>query len=103
MRDFWRILYDAGADLVLSGHDHLYERFAPQTPDGRFDPMRGIRQFTVGTGGSILTQFVTLRPNSEARISGNFGVLRLTLSADGYEWIFVPVSGPGDSGTGTCH
>jgi 3',5'-cyclic AMP phosphodiesterase CpdA len=102
MRDFWRLLYDADADIVLSGHDHLYERFTPQQQDGFPDPTRGIRQFTVGTGGALLSPIVTVRPNSEVRISA-LGVLRLTLNADSYQWSFIPVSGPGDSGTGTCH
>jgi hypothetical protein len=101
-RDFWRILYDAGVEIVLNGHDHLYERFAPQDPDGRPDPARGIRQFTVGTGGATLYGFTTTRPNSEMRISA-YGVLKLTLSADAYEWEFVPVAGARDSGTGRCH
>ena len=102
MRDFWRILYEAGADVVLSAHDHLYERFGLQDPDGRPDPLRGIRQFIAGTGGAALYQFVTVRENSEVRIS-SFGVLKLTLMADSYQWEFMPVSGSGDSGTGRCH
>jgi hypothetical protein len=102
MRDFWRLLYDAGADVVLSGHDHTYERFAPQDPDGMPDPQRGIRQFIAGTGGANTYQFATIRSNSEMRLSA-LGVLKLTLRAEDYDWSFVPVSGPGDFGTGTCH
>jgi hypothetical protein len=102
MRGIWRILYEAGADIVLSGHDHFYERFGPQDADGRPDPVRGIRQFIAGTGGAPVYQPVTVRHNSEVRISA-FGVLKLTLMADRYEWQFMPVSGPGDSGTGLCH
>jgi acid phosphatase type 7 len=102
MRDFWRMLYDADVEIVLNGHDHLYERFAPQDPDGRPDPARGIRQFTVGSGGAALSGFPTTRPNSEIRISA-YGVLKLTLSADAYEWEFIPVSGARDSGSGRCH
>lgn len=102
MRDVWRILYDFGADVVLNGHDHLYERFAPQDPDGLPDPARGIRQFIVGTGGAPLYQFVTVRANSEVRFSTH-GVLKLTLRADSYEWEFIPVLGPRDFGTGSCH
>jgi hypothetical protein len=102
MRDFWRILYTAGVDVVVNGHDHLYERFAPQDPDGRPDPTNGIRQFTVGTGGASLYNFVTVRANSEVRIS-TWGVLKFTLQTDSYEWQFIPVSGAGDSGTGSCH
>lgn len=101
-REFWRQLYAAGAEIVLNGHDHLFERFAPQDPDGRSDPARGIREFIVGTGGAFFYQPVTVRPNSEARISA-FGVLKLTLAPDAYEWEFVPVSGPSDRGSGQCH
>ena len=102
MRDVWRILYEAGVDVVLNGHDHLYERFGPQDPDGRPDRDRGIRQFTAGTGGAPLYQFAAPRPNSEARISA-FGVLKLTLRPDGYDWEFMPVSGARDAGAGNCH
>ena len=101
MREVWRILYEGGADVVLSGHDHMYERFAPQDPDGGADPARGLRQFIVGTGGAVLYQFGSARPNSEVR-RAVFGVLRLTLG-DGYEWEFVSVSGPLDAGAGVCH
>ena len=103
MREFWRILYDARADIVLSGHEHMYERFGPQDPDGRTDTARGIRQFVVGTGGAFLRQPATLHPNSEIRIS-SFGVLKLTLSSDRYQWEFVPVAGGAtDGGSGVCH
>ena len=102
MRAFWRILYAAGVDVVVVGHDHLYERFAPQDPDGRFDPVRGIRQFIAGTGGANLYSFVTVRANSEKRISA-FGVLKLTLEADRYDWEFIPVSGERDRGSDMCH
>jgi hypothetical protein len=102
MRDFWRTLHEAGAEVVLSGHDHLYERFAPQDADGGLDPLRGIRQFVAGTGGAVLYPTGAARSNSEARVSA-FGVLRLTLRSDGYDWEFTSVSGPRDSGTGSCH
>jgi 3',5'-cyclic AMP phosphodiesterase CpdA len=102
MRDVWRILYAAGVDVVLNGHDHLYERFAPQDFDGRFDPVRGIRQFTVGTGGATLYNFVTRSPNSEVRIKA-WGALKLTLQSDIYQWEFIPIGGVSDTGTGTCH
>jgi hypothetical protein len=102
MRSIWRILYDAGADIVITAHDHLYERFGPQDADGRPDPVHGIRQFIAGTGGAPLYQAVTVRQNSEARISA-FGVLKLTLMADRYEWEFMPVSGARDSGMAMCH
>jgi len=103
MRDFWRLLYDAGADLVLVGHDHDYERFATQDPDGRFDPVRGIREFVVGTGGGTLRPFLGAHANSEVRIAQAYGVLKLTLQTGGYQWDFVSGSGPGDSGASTCH
>lgn len=103
MRDFWRLLHDAGAELILVGHDHDYERFAPQDPDGRPDPVRGIRQFVVGTGGATSYTFVTVRANSEVRLTRVFGVLKLTLQTDSYQWEFITTSGVGDSGTGVCH
>lgn len=102
--DFWRDLYAANATIVLNGHDHDYERFAPQTPDGVADPVRGIREFVVGTGGNHLRVFGSPKPNSEARKQGTFGVLKLTLRARGYDWQFIPVGQTfTDSGTGSCH
>jgi hypothetical protein len=101
---FWADLYAAGADVVLGGHAHLYERFAPQTPSRAPDPARGVRQFVVGTGGRSLQPFATVRPNSEVRIAGRFGVLALTLRPDGYAWRFVGVSGRVlDAGSAPCH
>ena len=102
---FWRALYDAGADLVVNGHDHDYERFAPQAPDARRDLARGIRQFVVGTGGAELRGFGPVRANSEVRASGVFGVLRLDLRAFAYDWRFIPTSTDfADSGTAvSCH
>lgn len=102
MRKFWQILHDAGADIVLSAHDHTYERFAPQDPDGLPDAARGIRQFVVGTGGARPYDFTTVRANSEVRLS-TLGVLKLTLSGGRYEWEFVSVSGPSDFGAALCH
>ena len=101
----WQALYDAGADVVLAGHDHLYERFAPQDPAGRADPARGIRQFTVGTGGASHYGVSQIAPNSEVRNGDTFGVLKLTLHPTGYEWEFVPVAGRTftDSGSAACH
>jgi hypothetical protein len=102
---FWRTLYAAGADVVLVGHDHDYERFAPQNPSGQADPERGIRQFVVGTGGRETRPFATVRPNSEARNDQDLGVLKLRLRGDGYDWEFLPVPGGrfADSGSGGCH
>ena len=102
MNDFWQILYAAGAEVVLSAHDHSYERFAPQDPDGIPDNPRGIRQFVVGTGGAKPYPFLNVRANSEVRMS-TVGVLKLTLSVVGYGWEFVSVNGGSDFGTGTCH
>jgi hypothetical protein len=101
---FWEALEDYGGDIVVNGHDHAYERFAPQDADGRFDP-NGIRQFIVGTGGrSLASAFNTVQPNSEVRNNKTYGVLKLTLGAGGYDFAFVPVAGSSfrDSGHGTC-
>ena len=102
---FWDDLYRAGAELVLNGHDHDYERFAPQTPDGRADPDRGIREFVVGTGGANLRHFRAVEPNSEVRDNSSLGVLELDLQPRGYSWRFAAASGGSfsDSGSGTCH
>jgi len=104
MQEAWRMLYDAGADVVLNGHEHLYERFAPQDPEGGLDFERGIREFVVGTGGAMLYEFPQVKPNSEARGSV-WGVAMFTLNDGGYQWQFIPVDGASfaDSGAGTCH
>jgi len=110
MRDAWQLLYEAGAELVLSGHDHDYERFAPQDADGRLDPARGIRQFVVGTGGAYPTPFLFTVAHSEVRDSNRTGVLRLHLYAGGYGWEFVESTSlasfsvaPPDHGSAACH
>lgn len=102
--DFWRDLYAVHATVVLNGHDHDYERFAPQTPDGVADPARGIREFVVGTGGNNPRAFGPPKPNSEVRKAYTFGVLKLALRAQGYDWEFIPVAGQTfrDSGSGSC-
>lgn len=82
---FWEALYEAGAELVLSGHTHAYERFAPQTPDGGADAQFGLRQLTIGLGGKSRHSFGTIRPNSEFRYNSAYAVLKLTLHAAGYE------------------
>ena len=101
----WQALYDYNAELVLNGHDHDYERFAPQDPNGKADPKRGIREFVVGTGGKNHREFGTAKPNSEVRDNTAFGVLKLTLKATGYDWQFLPEAGKAftDSGSGNCH
>ncbi len=101
-KQLYQLLYDANADVVMAGHEHLYERFAPQNPEGALDTSRGIRQFVIGTGGVPLYDFQSVRPNSEARLKVN-GVMKLTLSSDRYQWEFLPVGGAGDSGTQACH
>lgn len=88
----------------MSGHDHDYERFAPQDANGTANQTRGIREFVVGTGGNSLNPFGTPEPNSEVRYSDTFGVIKFTLGSSGYTWEFIPVSGSfRDSGSGTCH
>ncbi len=101
----WQDLYAAGAELVVNGHDHDYERFAPQSPDGTPDPAAGIREFVVGTGGAALRSFAAVQPNSEVRKTGVHGILKLTLMPGKYTWQFVPVAGSTwtDSGTESCH
>ncbi len=101
----WEILYEAGADVVLSAHDHNYQRFAPQDPDGTADPERGIRQFVVGTGGDELYEISDPIANSEVYNDETRGVLRITLDPNGYEWRFIPVEGEDftDSGSAECH
>ena len=101
----WEALYDYNADLVLVGHDHNYQRFAPQTPTGVADPARGIREFVVGSGGRGFYTFSTTIANTEAYNYDTFGVLKLTLYAESYTWEFIPVAGQTftDAGSGTCH
>ncbi len=105
MRYLWKVLYEAGVEVALSGHDHTYERFLPQDADGRPDPVRGIRQFVVGTGGRELYKFDKINPDSEVRNNKTFGVLKLTLHPGSYDWEFVPVAGGTftDKGTTACH
>jgi hypothetical protein len=99
---FWNALQQYGAEVVLNGHEHVYERFAPQLPDRTANP-DGIRQFTVGTGGKSMTGFAAARLNSEIRLTG-FGVLKLTLGANAYSWQLMSEGGGVlDSGSGTCH
>jgi chitodextrinase len=107
-KTFWDALYQYGADVVLNGHDHTYERFAPQTPTGARDDAMGIRQWVVGSGGANHTAFVSIAAaNSEERNSTVYGILRLTLHPSGYSWQFAPeVRDAGlftDSGTTSCH
>ncbi|TAH48454.1 MAG: DNRLRE domain-containing protein [Chloroflexota bacterium] len=105
MRPLWQALYDHNAELVLGGHDHGYERFAPQSPMGVADPLRGIQEFVVGTGGRSHYSRWNVQPNSQVRNSDTYGVLKLTLHPTSYDWQFIPVAGMTftDSGSHTCH
>ncbi|KFC67840.1 metallophosphoesterase [Massilia sp. LC238] len=110
LRDAFALLHAAGAELVLSGHDHDYERFAPQDADGRLDRARGVRQFVVGTGGAYATPFLQFTPNSEVREASYDGVLELRLLDGAYAWRFlpadpsrVPAGATPDHGRGSCH
>jgi len=105
LKALWQDLYAAHADLVLAGHEHSYERFAPQDPEGQADPDHGIREIVVGTGGRSHDLLGFATPNSEVRNWDTYGVLKLSLSPGGYTWEFIPVAGSdfGDSGSATCH
>lgn len=104
MQPLWQALYDYGADVVLAGHEHNYERFAPQNPQGVSDPNRGIRQFVVGMGGRSHYRFGFPIANSEVRNSDTYGVLKLTLHPESYSWEFVPEAGKTftDLGSASC-
>ncbi|HMA45167.1 MAG TPA: metallophosphoesterase, partial [Gemmatimonadales bacterium] len=108
VRRLWQALEDAGAEVILNGHDHLYERFAPQDSLGNATPS-GVREFVVGTGGGEThSNYVNSPANVEASDASDFsrGVLRLTLYANSYRWEFLAAQGQGtysDSGTTSCH
>lgn len=104
MKPFWQDLYVARAAVVINGHDHDYERFAPQDPEGKPDPAHGIREFVAGTGGKNHRPFAAPLPTTEARNADTFGVLKLTLHPGGYDWEFIPEAGKTfhDSGKGLC-
>jgi len=105
MQQIWQDLYAAGAEIVVSGHEHNYERFAPQNDKGSYDAARGIREFVVGTGGATLYDKQAPIANSQAFNGTTWGVLKLTLYAATYTWEFVPVAGGTftDVGSGSCH
>ena len=105
MQPFWQALYEAGAELVLAGHDHHYERFAPMNGSGAPDGAFGLRSFVVGSGGFSHYALGTVAPNSLVRNADTFGVLKLTLRSGSYDWQFVPQAGRTytDSGSGSCH
>lgn len=101
----WNALYESGVEMVLSGDDHDYERFAPQDPNGAFDRSWGIRQFVVGTGGIGLNPLGPPGPNSVTGDDSTHGLLELKLGPDAFEWRFVPVTGKTftDTGGDRCH
>jgi len=103
-QELWQALYDLKADVIVNGHDHLYERFGPQDPAGWPDSTNGIQQFTVGTGGASLYDPQGAKFNSQVRIK-SFGVARFTLLENSYSWEFIPIDATGstDSGTRACH
>jgi calcineurin-like phosphoesterase family protein len=105
LKQMWEDLYAAHADLVLAGHEHSYERFAPQDPEGKADPANGIREIVAGTGGRSHDLLGFATPNSEVREWDTYGVLKLTLSPGKYTWEFIPEEGKTfhDSGSGACH
>jgi hypothetical protein len=105
VKPLFQALYEANADVVINGHDHDYERFAPQDPEGSPDSKRGIREFVVGTGGKNHRPFGATKPNSELRDATAFGILKLTLKPNSYDWEFIPEAGKifTDSGSGMCH
>ena len=110
MKPAWELLHQAGAELVLAGHDHTYERFLPQDANGKLDLERGIVQFVVGTGGAYYTPFKLPLENSKMRDNSRFGVLKLVLRDASYEFEFLeasydgfPNGQPPDRGAGTCH
>jgi hypothetical protein len=104
VKPFWDLLYAAGVDVVLNGHAHSYERFAPQTPEG-ISADDGIREFVVGTGGAMPGSLGTPAANSEIGHVGSFGALHMRLEPASYTWQFVRAAGDAfsDSGTGVCH
>jgi hypothetical protein len=104
LKEFWQDLYAAHAALILAGHEHSYERFAPQDPDGNAEPENGIREIVIGTGGRSHDPLGFALPNSEARNADTYGVLKLTLAPGHYAWEFIPVEGKSftDSGSYAC-
>ena len=106
MKAIFQAAYDLNADLIITAHEHVYERFKPQDANGNADLVRGIREFIIGTGGEgNATSLVTPLPNSEARYGGStFGVIKLSLDPGSYSWEYLPVKGTfTDAGTAACH
>ena len=105
MQAIWKAAYDAGVDVVLAGHTHDYERFAPQGPTGTLDNSTGVREFIVGTGGVNFASSSSPITNSQVLQNTTFGVLELSLHPTSYDWRFVPEAGKTftDSGSTACH
>ena len=106
MSDVFKLLYDSGAEMVITGHDHGYQRFAPADSAGMPDSVRGVREFVAGTGGASLYAFPTDSPLIDVRDNTTYGALRLDLAPGGYSWEFLPATGPSgftDRGTAACH
>jgi hypothetical protein len=106
MIDAFKLLYDSGAEVVISGHDHGYQRFAPADQTGAPDPSTGVREFVVGTGGAGLYAFNSESALLDVRDNTTHGVLRLDLAPGAYSWEFMPVPGSTaftDNGAGECH
>lgn len=103
MRDIAKTLFAKRASVILAGHDHVYERFYPQSPTGKQYLKRGIRMFTVGTGGASLYSFKSTHPNSQVRYNGRPGVLKLVLKPTSYKWEFINTKGQiKDQGDANC-
>ena len=105
LADYFQLLYNHGVELLLTGHEHMYERFAPQNGSGGLDQAIGVRELVVGTGGRSVYGAGTPIANSEVLNNSTFGALKLTLHANSYDWQFVPIAGQTftDSGSGACH
>ncbi len=105
LQPLWQAMIDGGVDVLLSGHSHNYERFAPQNASGGLDNSNGIRQFVVGTGGAFFTGVGSAHPNSQVRNNDTFGILKMTLRPTGYDWQFIRAAGGSftDSGSTACH
>jgi hypothetical protein len=105
IQPFWDVLYEKNVELAVGADEHVYERYAPQNAQGRYDPVRGVREFIVGTGGSSHYSFDIIRANSEVRNEATFGLLKFTLHNGSYDWEFVPELGFTftDSGSTDCH
>ena len=104
MQTLWQTLFNAGAELVINGHEHHYERFAQMNASGA-TVSQGLREIIVGTGGAALYPFGSPLAASQVRNNTAYGVLKLTLHSTGYDWQFIPVTGSTftDSGSTACH